>query len=242
MSPRQPVPIGARFWRLTVVGGVHVRHRHNWECVCDCGKRIVTQPKKLRSGHTKSCGCLRAERSYRHGMSHHYLYAAWHSMQQRCNNPTSPSYYLYGARGIKICDRWMSSFEDFVADMGERPSPEHSIDRRDGTKGYSPENCRWATPLEQQFNTARSIAKRARELGAKIMSNSSFDDVRRSLIAEREKHGASSSIGMACSSLVEQMENLQTYERPSWAVDDRQSLHSMIKRQTMRLERLRAAA
>lgn len=74
-------------------------------------------------------------------------------MKQRCLNPRSQQFKNYGARGIKVCDRWRDSFKNFFADMGSRPSPSHSLDRRENTSDYTPENCRWATALEQNRNT-----------------------------------------------------------------------------------------
>lgn len=79
-------------------------------------------------------------------------YSSWESMKGRCLNPRSPSYPKYGGRGITVCDRWVSSFENFLADMGKRPSLSHSLERMDNLKGYDPDNCRWATRTEQQNN------------------------------------------------------------------------------------------
>lgn len=94
-------------------------------------------------------------------MARTYLYTTWASMIQRCENPNSDGFAGYGARGISVCERW-KTFENFAADMGERPSPSHSIDRLDNDKGYSPDNCRWATKQEQVLNTRWSMAKRQR--------------------------------------------------------------------------------
>jgi hypothetical protein len=88
-------------------------------------------------------------------MSYSVEYRTWMSIWQRCGNPTYSKWGLYGGRGIKVCDRW-ASFDAFLADMGLKPSPRHSIERRDGSEGYSPENCYWATPQQQNRNTSRN--------------------------------------------------------------------------------------
>lgn len=108
-------------------------------------------------------------------------YQCWQRMKKRCYNANCKDYYLYGARGITVCTRWLTSFSNFLADMGRRPSPKHSIDRIDSSIGYSPENCRWATPLEQGQNTSRvklltyngethCVAEWARRLGRRRMT------------------------------------------------------------------------
>ena len=128
---------------------------------CDCGeiwRGLITQ---LRTGHTKSCGCLAAEttslRAKTHGMSGSPEHSSWKSMLNRCYNVNGVDYVNYGGRGIAVCERWRHSFENFFADMGPRPSSKHSIDRIDSDGAYSPENCRWATPDIQGGNTRRTI-------------------------------------------------------------------------------------
>ncbi len=87
-------------------------------------------------------------------------YAVWCMMKQRCGNPRNAKYARYGGRGIRVCERWASSFEDFIADMGPRPSGEHSIDRVDNDGNYEPGNCRWATRTEQGHNRHTSFQVR----------------------------------------------------------------------------------
>ena len=148
---------GRTFGRLTV--GAYVGKQgqtHHWECQCECGVSIVVWGGDLNSGGTKSCGCLRkelaAERATTHGHSRTELYTCYINMLRRCYGGDDKSYDDYEGRGITVCDRWLNSLEDFLADMGARPSPEHSIDRVDNDKGYSPDNCRWATKREQVIN------------------------------------------------------------------------------------------
>lgn len=125
------------------------------KCKCDCGKEIVTLLQNLKSGCTKSCGCLRSEKSRKRMTKHNKCdlpeYDVWRAMKQRCNNSNNKFYYLYGGRGIKICKEW-DDFECFIANMGLRPEGGYSLDRIDNDGNYEPSNCRWATSLEQAKN------------------------------------------------------------------------------------------
>lgn len=135
---------------------------HLWQCVCDCGQQVVKYTLLLRTGKAKSCGCLRRETSAAHciGMSTHGDWGngkatpeweAWFSMRQRCERENHAQWKDYGGRGIKVCVRW-ETFENFLEDMGRRPGKGYSLDRRDNSKGYDKENCRWATYVEQNNN------------------------------------------------------------------------------------------
>lgn len=146
---------GVRCGRLLVVGGAASPTRKaRWKCVCDCGTEIETEGCRLRRGHVKSCGCLLRDKSTRHGLSRSPEYVVWKGMRQRCGNPKSMSYMNYGARGIKVCERW-NDFGAFLSDMGERPSRRYTIERLNNDIGYCPDNCIWATRLDQGKNTSR---------------------------------------------------------------------------------------
>lgn len=148
---------GECFGRLTVLARAenHKSHRM-WKCHCQCGTLSVVRGSHLRRGTVLSCGCLRVDcgkATVRHGHSYGSLtYESWQAMMHRCSCPTFRWYHLYGGRGIRVCERW-KVFENFLADMGERPSSEHSIDRYPNNDGnYEPGNCRWATQTEQRRN------------------------------------------------------------------------------------------
>ena len=155
--------IGKRFGRLVVVKLHHVGKNKGtwWECKCDCGNTKVVFRGGLTSGDTSSCGCYRNEHkkefAKKHGLSCHPLYSTWSGMIQRCTNKNAKNYYRYGGRGICVCKDWLEDFEKFYTwAMNNGYSSDLTLDRIDNSNGYSPDNCRWSTKIEQQNNTRRN--------------------------------------------------------------------------------------
>jgi len=122
-----------------------------WLCKCECGRQVTVNGSDLKTGNTKSCGCLRIKHGHTINDSTSQAYYAWSHIKQRCCNKKDKSYPSYGGRGIIICETWME-FENFLKDMGEPPSKKHSIDRINNDNGYYKSNCRWATRKQQQGN------------------------------------------------------------------------------------------
>jgi hypothetical protein len=150
--------IGQQFGRYAVLdrAGNTPDGQATWLCRCVCGKEKTIRGGQLRSGHTKSCGChkgaIAAARHYRHGKTDTPLFGVWKSMRQRCRNPKNKNWGHYGGRGIGICDEW-GDFEVFYYwAMSHGYVIGLTIDRIDVDKGYSPDNCRWATWHEQRIN------------------------------------------------------------------------------------------
>lgn len=157
---------GMKFGRLTVESrdgrlGGHVC----WKCRCECGAVRRNTSQNLQRGDVQSCGCLARERAAvrcrsrtKHGMSGTAEYEAWDGMKDRCNRITHPAYGRYGGRGIKVCERWLEpdGFLNFLADVGPRPTPEHTLDRIGNDGNYEPANVRWATMKQQSRNKSNN--------------------------------------------------------------------------------------
>lgn len=151
------IPMGTVFGGWTVVGGpIQKSLKKYYVCACECGAQREIYQYHLRSGQSSSCGCRAAastaRRSTKHGMTGSPEYRVWRAMIDRCCRKRSRRFKDYGGRGIGVCPRWRDSFESFYEDMGPRPSKSHSLDRIDNDAGYSLENCRWATLVEQARN------------------------------------------------------------------------------------------
>jgi len=160
---------GDRFNLWTVIEELErVSNKRSFKCICDCGKIKNVCFQNIKSGKSKSCGCERIKelklRNYKHGNNSRLNvsteYTSWYSMKYRCLNTKSKDYKNYGGRGIKICDRWLNSFENFLQDMGERPEGK-TIDRIDVDGNYEPTNCRWADWNTQQNNRRNNKIKYA---------------------------------------------------------------------------------
>ena len=154
------------FGRLTTLGpkflvpvGNRGEHKAIQVCRCSCGSSVVTTRTLLQTGKSKSCGCLQKEMAAtankKHGLRRSPEYTVWGGMLNRCRNATHDRYEVYGGRGIAVCFRWgnkETGFANFYSDMGPRPGPGYTIDRKEVDKGYYPENCEWVTNSQQQRN------------------------------------------------------------------------------------------
>jgi hypothetical protein len=145
---------GEKYGRWTIVKEVENSVKPNGKkerqfiCICECGNEKVIELFYLRKGESKSCGCLKKRVL---GQTKHILYSTWFNMKQRCMNPNHKFYKNYGGRGIKVCDRWIKSFSNFLLDMGEKTEG-MTLDRKNNDGNYEPSNCKWATRTEQSNN------------------------------------------------------------------------------------------
>lgn len=152
---------GIKFGRLTVLSYAGaIGHNQAWIAVCECGTERSFRASGLIAGTTKSCGCLKKDLHKNHFVKHGDYksaeYSTWIKINERCRNKNWKRFKDYGGRGIVVCERWRS-YENFLKDMGRKPSPKHSIDRIDNNGNYEPSNCKWATPKEQNRNTRRNV-------------------------------------------------------------------------------------
>jgi hypothetical protein len=208
MSPQSSHPhtirkdlTGKVFGRLTVLYRTDRKtsqgFRLYWMCRCECGNETEVYRCKLTGGRTVSCGCRLKEirawfptQSLKHGMSKGCKeFRSWASMRGRCCNQQNHKFPIYGGRGIKICDRWMESFQNFYDDMGQAPSKLHSIDRIDVNGDYCPENCRWAVAAQQSDNKTNTVRLTWNGVTRTVTEWSRIVGVQRMTIKARLKYG-----------------------------------------------------
>ncbi len=162
-EPTYSVSVGQSFGKWIVLEKVRNPKRRGWlwRCICECGSIRLIRGDTLAKHHSSHClNCKLNPSKPKHGHTSgsgwSLTYGSWMQMRQRCTNPKAKHFDRYGGRGIRVCDAW-NDFRVFLADMGERPSKGHSIDRINGDGNYEPGNCRWATRREQQNNLKNNV-------------------------------------------------------------------------------------
>lgn len=193
---------GLRFGKLVALEALESRQGcWFWEFQCDCGKKTVKRGTQVASGKIHSCGCYRSQRlpgepdfaPVKHGHTRRGAfppeYQAWTAMNRRCRDPKAAFLKDYGARGIRVCDRWARDYEAFLADVGPRPSPLHSIERIDVNGNYEPGNVRWATPTEQARNKRNNRVLELRGERRTLIEWSERAGMRRETVARRLARG-----------------------------------------------------
>jgi hypothetical protein len=182
MRPQKKNLLGLKFGNLTCITST----KKGWLCKCICGKEKDIYAYNLISGKTNSCGCKRLIRT--HGKTYTRAYSIWCSMKKRATNINSQRYKDYAGRGITICQRWLD-FSNFLADMGEPPK-DYSIERIDNSKGYCPENCKWASMTEQSRNKRNNTFIEFKGIKKTIIEWSEITGISAGTLSYRVRHGA----------------------------------------------------
>lgn len=157
--------LNERYGRLIVISRQPNKNGNSvWQCRCDCGENVNVEGIRL-GRNVNSCGCLKRDlmrkRMVKDDRTKHRLYKTWINMINRCYNPKATQYKDYGGRGIIVSNEWRSNFWQFVRDIGDKPSINHTLDRKNNNEGYSRENCKWSTYEEQNNNARFNLAKRS---------------------------------------------------------------------------------
>lgn len=191
IAAQRKLAAGMKFGRLTAIQKMpsSPSGKSRWLYRCECGSTKEIDEYCVKSGESKSCGCLRKDypSATTHGLSKVPEYKIWTGIINRCCNPKNDSFPGYGERGITISNEWRSSFESFYRDMGKRPSRLHSIDRINNNDGYSKENCRWATPTDQANNTRRNVLLELNQIKMNVSQWSKATGIPYSVIYRRKK-------------------------------------------------------
>jgi hypothetical protein len=176
---------GQTFGRLTVV-----RRQENtkegiakWECLCECGKYTICRGSRLRSGETKSCGCIYP------GTSIRPEYRTWQSMKDRCLNPNNRQFKDYGGRGVRMYDNWIESFTEFYKYVGPKPTSNHTIDRINNNIGYFPGNVKWSTVKEQNNNKRNNLIITFNNKSATLAQWAEFIGISKDILNQRIHRG-----------------------------------------------------
>lgn len=199
MNARIVNMLGVRAGRLTVVSyyGKNKTNEALWVCLCDCGKEVIIKGRNIRSGNTKSCGCLCRDVAAKmgnsrttHGMSETRIYSIWCDMKRRCYNASNKEYHNYGGRGIRVCNEWIMDFDEFYNwSIASGYNENLTIDRIDVNGNYSANNCRWATISEQGRNKRLSVKNSTGQSGV------TYHDKRNVFVARIGVNGKRVNIG-----------------------------------------------
>lgn len=186
---------GQRFGRLTAIRYSHTKKSAYWICKCDCGNEICLNAHNLRTGNTRSCGCLAKDTYKYHGKSKQNgkearIHLIWRWIKRRCYNPKDSAYKLYGGRGIKVCAEWVDDFNAFYEwAMCNGYTDNLTLDRIDNNIGYYPNNCRWVTMKEQQRNRRNNVLITYKGVTKNLSAWAEMANIQAQLLSKRLKYG-----------------------------------------------------